>query len=91
MSDNVQPESPLARAARFGKLGGGKKEGETLSQAVRPSPTVSVTQNGIRAKTTVYLTPSLLKWTRHQAIDQDKELSEIVEAALQQYKDSLES
>ncbi len=86
MNNDIQPESPLARAARTGKFGGGKKQDQGVHQVEEVPPILPATQSNTRAKTTVYLSPDLLKWTKHQAVDQDKELSDIIEEALQQYR-----
>lgn len=39
-----------------------------------------------RERHTIYLPPDLSKWVKHQAIDQEREISEIVTEALERYR-----
>lgn len=62
---------PLERAATTGKLGG--------------SP-ASLTSKGSRKPHTLYLPPALSKWVKMQAVEEDREMSEIVTDALEIYR-----
>lgn len=80
-------ESPLAQAMKQGTLGGRPplQENEKKDQ-----PRELPSGKPKRDKQSVYLTSELLKWVKHRAVDQNKEISEIVEEALQHYRSHLE-
>lgn len=79
---------PLEQAATFGTIGGKKAEAQESSsqdaQDIKHSD-VQTSKTG-RRKQTVYLSPYLVKWIKHQAAEQDKEISEIVEEAIEEYR-----
>jgi hypothetical protein len=43
-----------------------------------------------RTRHTIYFPPELSKWLKHRAVDQGREISEIVTEALEQYKSAVE-
>lgn len=79
---------PLEQAATFGTIGGKKADAQEPSsqdaQALERSD--AQTSKTGRRKQTVYLSPYLVKWIKHQAAEQDKEISEIVEEAIEAYR-----
>lgn len=89
-------ESPLAQAMKFGTLGGKpspqepEKENKPDILVTEQKPLVPPSSKSKRDKQSVYLSPDLLRWVKHRAVDQNKEISEVVEEALQYYRSHLE-
>ncbi len=89
-------ESPLAQAMKLGTLGGKpspqepEKEEKPADRVPEPKPLVPPSDKPKRDKQSVYLSPDLLRWVKHRAVDQNKEISEVVEEALQLYRSQLE-
>lgn len=89
-----QPESPLAKAMRQGTLGAKSAEEKTKANQVseehaETAQTLQPAGDSIhssRRRLTAYLTPDMYQWTKVRAAQQDREISEIVEEALRQYK-----
>jgi hypothetical protein len=87
---------PLERAATTGKLGGVSP----AARATPPGPEKKTLEGGksgmlevqtsttkeTRKQQTVYLPPALAKWVKMQAIEEEREISEIVTDALEMYR-----
>jgi hypothetical protein len=94
-----QPESPLARAMRTGTLGG-TSEKTINGDTKKPAPEkpekeqdpvqIKPEENEKRRRITAYVAPDIYQWTKVRAALEDRELSEIVEDALRQYKARVE-
>jgi hypothetical protein len=85
---------PLERAATTGKLGGVSPAAPVTTTRGRTSEgrkssildaQTSVTK-GSRKQHTVYLPPALSKWLKMQAIEEEREISQIVTDALEMYR-----
>jgi hypothetical protein len=97
-----QKESPLAKAMRTGSLGAEKPliNGESKNpepepqpvaqKEVEPAPVVETKKEEKRRRITAYVSPDIYQWTKVRAAVEDRELSEIVEDALRQYKAHVE-
>lgn len=100
MTDRKQKlESPLAKAMRTGTLGGTSEK--TINGGTdKPAPEkpekdqeqeqVKPGANEKRRRITAYVAPDIYQWTKVRAALEDRELSEIVEDALRQYKARVE-
>jgi len=85
---------PLERAATTGKLGGVSPAARGMTSQARTSegeksrmPDVQTsTTKGLRKQQTVYLPPALAKWVKKQAIEEEREISEIMTDALEMYR-----
>jgi hypothetical protein len=85
---------PLERAATTGKLGGVSPAARTTSPERKTSegeksrmPDVQTsTTKEARKQQTVYLPPGLAKWVKMQAIEEEREISEIMTDALEMYR-----
>lgn len=92
MKHDTTIESPIAQMRKTGKIGG-KPATPVPSEPEQgiPEPKAKKTQSSHREKLQVYVSPDLVKWVRHRAVDQKWEISEVVEEALQQYQDRVQS
>ncbi len=96
MTHDKTIESPLAQMKKTGKIGA-KAPTTTItepttsasSEQSTPERKVKKAHDSQREKLQVYVSPDLVKWVKHQAVDQRLEISEVVEEALQQYRDKL--
>lgn len=87
---------PIEQAATFGTIGGkkedtqepGSKDSQELERLSVQAPSGSGVQTSKteRRKQTVYLSPYLVKWLKVYAAQQEREISEIVEEALEAYR-----
>jgi hypothetical protein len=85
---------PLERAATTGKLGGVSPAArETGHREKAPGvgksgmPDVQTSEmKEARKQQTVYLPPALAKWVKMQAIEEEREISEIMTDALEMYR-----
>jgi hypothetical protein len=95
------PVSPLAQAMRSGTLGVEKQliNGDKKAPAPDPvpqketesTPVTKTKKDEKRRRITAYVAPDIYQWTKVRAALEDRELSEIVEDALRQYKKRIES
>ncbi len=76
-------ESPLAQAMRQGTLGSkSSNPGPEKEQPVE-TPPPAAKEKRERKKQDVYIPEGLWRWARMQAMQEDKEISEVYEEALQ--------
>ncbi len=83
---------PLERAAVTGKIGGGsppapptEDRGKAAKKSSVPDVQTSSTKEA-RKQHTIYLPPRLSKWLKLQAVEEDREISEIATDALEMYR-----
>lgn len=101
MTRDTTFENPLERAMHQGTIGGTTKPKEQDSQSQmqdrKTSKRQAVTESREHAaaavagkkQQTVYLPPQIIRAVKHTAVDQDTDISSVVQAALEQYFERL--
>src|ERR1700687_3167957 len=100
MSDQAQEKKstakPIGGIGQYATIGGAKRSDASTSgmldtQSARPlDAQTSRLPKVERKQHTVYLSPGMSKWIKRQAIDEEREISVIVEQALEEYRTKLE-
>jgi hypothetical protein len=89
-------EDPLERAATKGIIGGGKPTRPVAAISSPQAEQPEKEEQGSKKKRErkgqfVYLPPELIRYLKHQAVDRDLEISEIVEEAVREYRERHQS
>ncbi len=76
--------NPIAEAIKFRQLGATPKQEQSQQPQEQPAPKPKE-QKEVRRRVTAYLPIPLAKWLNTQKFDTGREISEIVEEALEEY------
>jgi hypothetical protein len=96
MTRDTTFENPLEQAMQRGTLGGPKEQTSlskvqdrktSKSHAVTPSHEHAAAAG--KKQQTVYLPPQVIRAVKHTAVDQDMDISSVVQTALEQYIERL--
>jgi hypothetical protein len=87
--NNKQPQRFGSIASQTGglKIGGKSKSGGDTASKSEQTPKETGKEKG-RKQHTIYLPPSLSKWLKLQAVEEEREMSDIVADALEEYRES---